>query len=56
MKIIFLDCDGVLNHRGVFSRDHGKDPLCPKAVDRFKDLVAATGAKVVLVVGWPKPR
>jgi hypothetical protein len=46
--IIFLDVDGVLNHRAVFLPSIGPDPLCPKAVDRFLRLIVETGAQVVL--------
>lgn len=50
--IIFLDVDGVLNHRGVFVRGGGADPLCPLAVERFIALVKSTEAKVVLSSTW----
>lgn len=50
--IIFLDVDGVLNHRGVFLPRIGPDPLCPEAVRRFIALVKATSAKVVLSSTW----
>lgn len=50
--VLFLDVDGVLNHRGVFSPDIGPDPLCPKAVDRLCKMVSATGSKVVLSSTW----
>lgn len=50
--VLFLDVDGVLNHRAVFSPGSGPAPLCPKACERLKRLIAATGAKVVLSSTW----
>src|SRR5262249_43618 len=50
--IIFLDVDGVLNHRGVFRPGNGPDPLCPKAVRRLIDLVAVAGARIVVSSTW----
>lgn len=52
MKIIFLDIDGVLNHRAVFTPKTGPAVLCPKAVARFRRLVERSGAKVVLSSTW----
>jgi hypothetical protein len=50
--IIFLDVDGVLNHRGVFFPGNGPDPLCPKCVERFLRLVEGTEARVVVSSTW----
>lgn len=63
MKIIFLDFDGVLNSLWFFfhalrkARDHAiiTDPdteLDPKAVKYLNDLVAVSGAKVVISSSW----
>lgn len=50
--ILFLDVDGVLNHRDIFGgpRPH----LCRKAVDRLNRVVTATGCKIVLSSTWRK--
>ena len=45
MKIIFLDIDGVLNHKGT--------PLLHQpCIDQLKRIVDSTGAKVVLSSSW----
>lgn len=51
MKIIFLDCDGVLNHRGCnFKHDHTPvDPACMKLLIR---LIERSGAMVVVSSSW----
>ena len=53
MKIIFLDVDGVLNNNDTDTRN----PLGYIGVDdtlcqRLRDIVAATGAKIVLSSAW----
>lgn len=53
--IIFLDVDGVLNHRAVFTPRAGVAPLCPHAVGRFLKLVEETKAEVVLSSTWRLP-
>ena len=50
--IVFLDVDGLLNHRGAFLPSIGPDPLCPKAIDRSLRLIADTGTQVVLSSTW----
>jgi hypothetical protein len=52
-KILFLDVDGVLNHRAVFVPGNPA-PICPLAWDRCKRVVAQTGAKIVLSSTWRK--
>lgn len=52
VPIIFLDVDGVLNHRGVFTQGCGVDPLCPNAIKRLLGLIETTGAKIVLSSTW----
>ena len=53
MKVIFLDIDGVLNHMGVFP-DAGfpDEPIAPECVARLRQIVDATGAKIVLSSSW----
>jgi hypothetical protein len=51
-RVLFLDVDGVLNHRGVFTPGAGTAILCPKAVERLKRVVSETGAAVVLSSTW----
>lgn len=52
--VIFLDVDGVLNHRGTWDDKSQRGPwrLCPAAVARFNRVVAATGAQVVISSSW----
>lgn len=52
MKVIFLDIDGVLNHRAMFVPGAGAAALCPKAIERFRSLVEKIGAIVVLSSTW----
>ena len=62
MKIIFLDIDGVLNNTSdshsdtpftdVWSRDHTN--WWPHSVNVLGDIVAATGAKIVISSSWRK--
>lgn len=53
MKILFLDCDGVLNSQQTFI-DHGKtmDPMDPKMVKLVQKIVRETGCLVVLSSTW----
>ncbi len=50
--VLFLDVDGVLNHRDTFAgpRPH----LCKKAINRLARVVSETGCKVVLSSTWRK--
>lgn len=50
--IIFLDVDGVLNHRSIFKPGTGPDPLCPKAIKRLKTLADHADASIVLSSTW----
>ena len=50
-KILFLDVDGVLNHRAVFVPNNPQ-PICPVAWARLEAIVASTGAKIVLSSTW----
>lgn len=56
-RVIFLDCDGVLNHVGTFRayRAAGTPsafPLDQDACDLFRGVCEATGAKAVLSSAW----
>lgn len=53
MKILFLDCDGVLNCQQTFV-DHRKtvDPLDLQMVKRVQKIVKETGCKVVMSSTW----
>lgn len=53
MKILFLDVDGVLNHRAIYQPGNSA-PLCPHAIERLHQVVAATGCSVVLSSTWRK--
>lgn len=52
-KILFLDCDGVLNSQQTFSRQYGEsDPIDPEMIDRVRRIIAETGCKIVLSSTW----
>lgn len=53
-KLLFLDIDGVLNYNGMVS-SYGSFPLNVfdrKCVDRVKEILEATGAKLVVSSSW----
>jgi hypothetical protein len=53
MKLIFLDIDGVLNCAGTASRaPSGCIGIDDDKIKRLKEIVDATGAKVVLTSTW----
>lgn len=52
MKVIFLGVDGVLNYRGCKSRCKGFLGVEPEKVALLKQIVDATGAKIVLSSTW----
>ena len=57
MKILFADCDGVLNSEAWFAKlenwqADGMFSCDPKAVQRIKYVCKATGAKIVLSSTW----
>jgi hypothetical protein len=56
MKLIFLDIDGVMNHRTHFvrSRQHQGQEFSPLAVRNLREIIKATGAKIVLSSTWRK--
>lgn len=56
MKLIFLDIDGVMNHRKHFvrSRLHEGQEFCPIAVRNLREIIKRTGAKVVVSSTWRK--
>ena len=41
-SVLFLDVDGVLNHRACFMPSRGGSPLCPDAVARLQRVVEVT--------------
>ena len=51
MKVIFLDVDGVLNTDNLL-KEHGHTYVCPDRVILLKQIVATTGAKIVLSSDW----
>lgn len=51
-KIIFLDVDGVLNCAGTRHKRRGTLGIDSVLAERFKRLVARTGAEVVLSSTW----
>lgn len=56
MKLIFLDIDGVMNHRNYFrrSRLHDLQEFCPVAVRNLREIIKRTGAKIVISSTWRK--
>ena len=56
MKLIFLDIDGVMNHRTHFerSRQHEGQEFSPLAVRNLREILKATGAKIILSSTWRK--
>ncbi len=55
MKVIFLDIDGVLNHEEFFMAhidEMEQFPVDPACVRRIKEIVDATGARIVLTSSW----
>lgn len=53
MKVIFLDFDGVLNCRKyVLDNPNAGVALDPQKVALLKEIVAATGANIVLTTSW----
>jgi HAD domain in Swiss Army Knife RNA repair proteins len=51
MRIVFLDIDGVLNDN-TFDAEAESSTLRPAAVERLREILRATGAKVVLTSSW----
>ena len=52
MKVIFLDIDGVLNCQSSQSSCHGMMGIDDDKVKKLKEIVKATGAKIVLTSTW----
>lgn len=52
--VLFLDVDGVLNHRGCFLPSRHGGPLDHDAIKRLQDVVEETGCRVVLSSTWRK--
>ena len=58
MKVIFLDCDGVLNYTKYYSTGqsngnlNGEKDIDPKCVDRVIQICKETGAKIVVSSDW----
>lgn len=51
-KVLFLDVDGVLNHRACYTPSRGGGPLDPDAIRRLHAVVERTGCRVVLSSTW----
>lgn len=56
MKIIFLDIDGVMNHRNFFERSrlHYLQEFCPVSVRNLREIIKRTDTKIVLSSTWRK--
>lgn len=54
MKIIFLDVDGVLNHRGSFEKGmpSGSKRIAPECVAVLNSIIDRTGASIVVSSTW----
>jgi hypothetical protein len=51
-RVLFLDIDGVLNHRANFLPSRHGSPLCPDAIRRLRDVARRTACRVVLSSTW----
>ena len=57
-KYLFLDVDGVLNHRDWYKNLNGNDLSYPfrdfdtSCVERVNDILEETGARLVLISNW----
>lgn len=51
-SVLFLDVDGVLNHRAMFSPSRGGGPLCEHAIRRLRYVARETGCSIVLSSTW----
>ena len=63
MKYIFLDVDGVLNNKKHYKKLHDKYggrfcnqdmPFNPRSLKNLRNIIDATGAKLVLSSSWRK--
>lgn len=56
MKVIFLDIDGVMNHRQHFKRSdkHILQEFCPRSVENLREIVRVCNAKIVVSSTWRK--
>jgi hypothetical protein len=55
MKYIFLDIDGVMNHKEyVMSHPQSDKPLCPSCVTNLKRILLECDAKIVVSSTWRK--
>lgn len=56
MKVVFLDIDGVMNHKGYFRRSdiHALQEFCPQTVENLKHILKTCNAKIVLSSTWRK--
>lgn len=63
MKYIFLDVDGVLNNKKHYKKLHNKYggrfccqdmPFNPRSLKNLRNIIDATGAKLVLSSSWRK--
>jgi len=52
MKVLFLDCDGVLNGWKDFENPANIDPINPGSAALLREVLDATGAKVVISSVW----
>lgn len=52
MKVIFLDCDGVINTAYTKTRFEGYIGFDDTRLERLKEIVDATGAKIVISSTW----
>lgn len=54
MNIIFLDIDGVMNHRNHFVRStkHMLQEFCPRSERNLKRIISECNAKIVVSSSW----
>lgn len=60
MKVIFLDCDGVLNNSNTKERFYCMNKRCvgvtPELLDNLKTIIDATDAKIIMSSTWRQYR
>ena len=58
MKVLFLDCDGVINHSSwyksakYFNNEFIDPDIDPRTVSRLNAITSNTGAKIVISSSW----
>ena len=51
-RVCFADVDGVLNFDACFTEAAGPAPIDPECIERLNQVMATTGAELVLSSAW----